>query len=224
MHPIFKFILISLSALSALCAQSPDIGFLRVVNAVAPGAGPAAFFVDGRALYAGGYKLGQDTGGYGVKAGNREIVVRKQGLQAGRAQIQIVAGETMTVIAFADPRPSQREQDPPRWEIKLLRLKQQDGERGYGLSFVSVCAGLETPVRVVIDGRSGSESVVARRLAITRCHLGTRQVEARVMIRDRTLTHISTDSPGNYVVILYETAEGVVEALSFYDPKFVIAG
>jgi hypothetical protein len=41
---------------------------------------------------------------------------------------------------------------------------------------------------------------------------------------DKTIGNISPDSPGNYVVILYENADGEIQSLSYYDPKFVIAG
>ncbi len=34
---------------------------------------------------------------------------------------------------------------------------------------------------------------------------------------------ISPDRPGNYVVVIYQNAEGEFRALSFYDPKYVIA-
>jgi hypothetical protein len=208
----------------AVSAQPPEVGFVRIVNAVAPGTGNATFLLDGRNLYADGYKLGQDTGGYGVKAGSIEIKVSKEGVETGNTRVQLGVGETMTVIAFAERLPAKDEEDPPRWEIKLLRLKQQEAERGYGLSFLSVCKDDETGVRVTIAGRKTAQSVFARRLAITKLEIGGRQVEVGVEMGDRKLTHISTDSPGNYVVILYETADGVVEAISFYDPKFVVAG
>lgn len=205
-------------------AQPPEVGFLRIVNSVAPGTGNAAFLIDGRNLYPDGYKLGQDTGGYGVKAGNITLEVRKEGVESGTTRIPLGAGETMTVIAFAERLPARNEDDPPRWEIKLLKLKQQDVERGYGLSFVSVCKADETSVQVTIEGRKEPKRVFARRLAITQLEVGNRQAELSVTIGERKLTHISTDSPGNYVVILYQNEEGVVEAISFYDPKFVIAG
>lgn len=224
MNPIFKQLLICLLLPAALHAQAPEVGFIRIVNAVAPGTGNATFLLDGRNLFKDGYRLGQDTGGYGVKAGSREIEVRKEGVETGNTRVNLGTGETMTVIAFAEKILPEDEEEPPRWEIKLLRLKQQDPERGYGLSFVSVCNGQETPVEVMIEGRKTVKPVIARRLAITKLEIGGRQVEAGVMLGDRKLTHVSTDSPGNYVVILYENAGGVVEALSFYDPKFVIAG
>ena len=39
-----------------------------------------------------------------------------------------------------------------------------------------------------------------------------------------TSTVVSPDGPGNYVVLLYQDPDGKTKALSFFDPKFVIAG
>lgn len=224
MKTISNVFLVFVSLACFVLAEPPEVGFVRIVNAVAPGTGSASFLIDGRNLYADGYKLGQDTGGYGVKAGGIEIKVVKEGVKTGSTRLQLGVGETMTIIAFAERVTEADEEDPPRWEIKLLRLKQQDAERGYGLSFVSVCKSEDTGVDVTIEGRKTPHRVFARRLGITKLEIGGRQAEVAVAIADRKLTHISTDSPGNYVVILYEDAEGVVEAISFYDPKFVIAG
>jgi hypothetical protein len=218
-------ILVALVSLTCYAsAQSPEVGFVRIVNAVVPGTGNAAFLLDGRNLFPEGYKLGQDTGGYGVKAGSLRIEVRKEGVESGRTVLALGTGETMTLIAFAERLPVIDEEDPPRWTIRLLRLRQQEPERGYGLSFVSVCDADETAVSVSIEGRKPAKRVFARRLAITKLDIGSRQAGVGVGIGDRKLTHISTDSPGNYVVVLYENADGEVQALSFYDPKFVIAG
>ena len=41
---------------------------------------------------------------------------------------------------------------------------------------------------------------------------------------DRILTTLSPDTPRNHVVILYVDQDGRTEALSFYDPKFLING
>jgi len=224
MKTIFKTLLTFIFVTCALSAQQPEVGFVRIVNAVAPGTGNASFLLDGRNLFEDGYKLGQDTGGYGVKAGSIGIEVRKEGVESGSTRVQLGIGETMTVIAFAERLPVKNEDDPPRWAIKLLRLKQQDAERGYGLSFVSVCKENEIGVQVSIAGRKEAQNVFAKRLTITKLEIGGKQAEVGVGIDERKITHISTDSPGNYVVIIYENVDGGVEAISYYDPKFVIAG
>lgn len=204
--------------------KPPEVGFIRIVNAVAVGQGKAAFSIDGRNLYEGGYALGQTTGGYGVKAGSFEVEVSKEGVKTGKTKVNLETGETMTVIAFAELVPAGKEEDPPEWEIRLLRLKQQEKESGYGLSLVSVCKHEEIPVNVAFEGRKTLMSAFARRLAITKVELGTRRGEVVVSSGEEPLAHVSTDSPGNYVVILYQDPDGSVKAISFYDPKFVIAG
>ena len=204
--------------------ERPEVGFVRIVNAVSPGTGKATFFVNGRNLYADGYALGQTTGGYGVKAGDLEIEVRKEGVQTGRTNVRLGNGETLTVIAFAERVPPKKEDDPPMWAIKLLRLKQQDVERGYGVSLVSVCRAEETAVDLVVEGRERPERAFARRLNISTVEIGRTRSEIMIRLDDKVIGNISPDSPGNYVVILYENADGEIQALSYYDPKFVIAG
>ena len=221
-------ILIALLALALpLLAQGggrPEVGFIRIVNAVSPGTGNASFLIDGRNLYADGYTLGQTTGGYGVKAGDLKVEVRKQGVESGSTTVRLAAGETVTVIAFAERVPPKKEDDPPAWAVKLLRLKQQDVERGFGVSLVSVCRAEETAVDLVVEGRERPERAFAKRLGITKVELGRIRSEIAIRMGEKTIGNISPDSPGNYVVILYENAEEQVEALSYYDPKFVIAG
>jgi hypothetical protein len=202
----------------------PEVGFVRIVNAVAPGTGKAAFLINGRNLYPDGYELGQTTGGYGVKAGSLNIEVRKDGLESGRTNVRLAAGETVTVIAFAERVEPKKEGDPPQWVIKLLRLKQQDVERGYGVSLVSVCREVQTAVELVVEGRERPERAFAKRLNITTLELGRMRSEITLRTGGRVIGNISPDSPGNYVAILYENADGQVESISFYDPKFVIAG
>ena len=227
MKTISNILAVLLAATGMLSAQNrerPEVGFVRIVNAVSPGTGKATFIVNGRNLYADGYALGQTTGGYGVKAGDLEIEVRKEGVQTGSTSVRLGNGETLTVIAFAERVPPKKEDDPPMWAIKLLRLKQQDVERGYGVSIVSVCRAEETAVDLAVEGREQPERAFAKRLKITTVELGRTRGEIMIRMGDKTIGNISPDSPGNYVVILYENADGEIQALSYYDPKFVIAG
>ena len=227
MKTISNILAVLLAATGMLSAQNrerPEVGFVRIVNAVSPGTGKATFIVNGRNLYPDGYALGQTTGGYGVKAGDLEIEVRKEGVQTGRTGVRLGMGETLTLIAFAERVPPKKEDDPPGWAVKLLRLKQQDVERGFGVSLVSVCRAEETAVDLVVEGRDQPERAFARRLKTAAVGLGRTRGEIMIRIGDRTIGNISPDSPGNYVVILYENADGEIQALSYYDPKFVIAG
>jgi hypothetical protein len=224
MKTIFKSLILLGMLCVPLLGQRPEIGFVRIVNAVSPGTGNAAFLIDGRSLYADGYALGQTTGGYGVKAGSIDIEVRKTGVEPGSTRISLGIGETLTVIAFAERLPAKKPDDPPKWGVKLLRLKQQEVERGYGVSLISVCKPEEIPLKLTVEGRDAPVRAFAKRLAISKVEMGGKRGEIMVSHEDRVLANISPDSPGNYVVILYENAEGIIEALSYYDPKFVIAG
>lgn len=55
-------------------------------------------------------------------------------------------------------------------------------------------------------------------------NLGGARGEVLVKIGDEILTVVSPDGPGNYVVLPYQDPDGKTKALSFFDPKFVIAG
>lgn len=227
MKTISNILILLFATCAIVLAQggtAPQVGFIRIVNAISPGNGNASFLINGRDLYKDGYALGQTTGGYGVKAGNIEVQVRKEGVATGTTRITLATGETMTVIAFAERVPSKNSDDPPKWEIKLLRLKQQDVESGYGVSFISVCKPEEIALDLTVEGRDRVEKAIAKRLSISKVALGTKRGEILVSHEDKVLTNISPDSPGNYVVIVFENAEGAIQALSYYDPRFVIAG
>ena len=56
-------------------------------------------------------------------------------------------------------------------------------------------------------------------------------VQMKIMVNNRPLrlgddplNFVSLDDPGNYVVVLFDDEDGNVKAISFYDPRFVIAG
>jgi hypothetical protein len=202
----------------------PQVGFIRIVNAVAPGLGLANVFVDGDDIFPKGYQLGQRTGGIGLKSGAHSIEVRKEGVEAGTTRISLATGETMTLIAFAERLPVEKVDDPPRWAIKILRLKQSDPERGYRMTLVSVCGKPEVKVQAAVAGKADIESTTVKRLAVSSIDLGRNRAEVMVKADDEIITTVSPEDPGNYVVVLYADPEGKTKALSFFDPKFVIAG
>lgn len=202
----------------------PEVGFIRFVNAVAPGEGNTVFKLNGESIFRRGYTLGQRTGGIGLRAGSHKISVEKEGVEAGNTRISIAAGETLSLIAFAERVPADDADDPPKWAIRILRLKQNDVERGYRASFVSVCDLPEVRLEAAALGLQKIEAVTVARLDMRTLELGENRGEVLVRVGEEIITTISPDSPGNYVVILYQDGEGEVKALSFYDPKFVIAG
>lgn len=204
--------------------ETPQLGFIRFVHAVAAGDGKANLLIDGEDIYAKGYDLGQRTGGLGLKAGAHNISVKKTGVETGTAKVSLATGETMTLIGFSEKIPPKKEGDPPTWAARVLKLKQSDVERGYRLTLLSVCDKEEIAIKAEAMGKGTVETAHVKRLATTTVDLGKARGEVLVKIGEETLTVVSPDGPGNYVVLLYQDMDGKTKALSFFDPKFVIAG
>lgn len=211
---------------SGLQAQDgpPQVGFVRIVHAVAAGEGRANIVIDGEDIFPKGYQLGQRTGGFGLKAGSHSITVKKNGVEPGTTKITLNTGETMTLIAFSEKVPAKKEGDPPVWQTKILRLKQSDPERGYRMTLVSVCDKDEVTVKAANQGKGAIETAHVKRLTTTMVDLGGSRGEVLVKAGEEIVTTLSPEDPGNYVVVLYQDEKGAIKALSFFDPKFVIAG
>ena len=151
MKTIFNryYLLVTFIFCQAICKaqqEIPAVGFVRMINAVGHGNGNAKLIVDQEDIYPPGYQLGQDSGAVSLNQGSHSITVSKNGLTKGTTKIDVVTGETTTVIAFTELIPPVNKDDPPRWTIKLLRLKQKSIESGYGLTLISVADAPETPV------------------------------------------------------------------------------
>jgi hypothetical protein len=203
----------------------PDVGFVRVVNAMAPGTGNMKLFIDGENLYPRGYELGQRTGGIGLAAGTRKIEVRKDGVESGFTRLELSAGETATIIAFAEPAPKKKgEKDKPQWKARLLRLRQRNVERGFRMTVVSVSRHPSVAVKVAAEAKGKIQSGRVKRLGTATFDLGGGRGEVLLKIAGKTLAQVSLDDPGNYVVVLFDDPDGTIRAISFYDPKFVVAG
>lgn len=222
---ISNILVLSLTACGiAIADAKPVAGFVRIVNAVAAGTGKAAFSINGRDLYAGGYALGQTTGEYGIKAGEHVITVRKTGVETGRVKVRLTAGETITVIAHSERLPVKNLADPPKWVVRLLCLKQQDEAKGFALSLIPVCKQEETAVDLLVLDSGAVRKEAAKRLAVSMVDFGRLRSEIFLRMNDHVLATVAPDAPGNYVVILYDNQDGGIEAMSFYDPKILING
>ena len=202
----------------------PEVGFIRIVHAVAPGQGKLHILVDGEDIFPKGYDLGQRTGGFGIKAGVHMVALRKEGVESRPAQVTLKDDETLTLIGFAEKEPEKKEGDPPVWKTRILRLKQSEPEHGFRMTLVSACDEDEVTVMAVVQGKKSMESASVKRLTTTMMDLGRSRREVLVKAGDEVVTTISPEEPGNYVVVLYQDPDGKIRALSFYDPKFVIAG
>jgi hypothetical protein len=226
MRTISSILTSLLLAASAVLSQDgpPQVGFVRIVNAVAAGDGKAAILIDGEDIFPKGYDLGQRTGGFGLKSGSHTITIRRNGVEPGSTKVDLKVGETMTLIAFAEKVPAEKKDDPPVWKTRILRLRQSDPERGFRMTLVSVCDKPEVTIQAAIQGKQTVESATVKRLATTMVDLGRSRGEVLIKSGDQIITTVSPEDPGNYVVLLYQDATGEIKALSFFDPKFVIAG
>ena len=202
----------------------PEVGFIRIVHAVAPGQGKLNILVDGEDIFPKGYDLGQRTGGIGIKAGVHMIALKKEGVESRPSQMTLKDGETLTLIGFAEKEPVKKEGDTPVWKTRILRLKQSEPEHGFRMTLVSVCDQDEVTVKTVVQGKKSIENAFVKRLTTTPVELGRSRREVLVKAGDEVITTISPEDPGNYVVVLYQDSDGKIRALSFYDPKYVIAG
>jgi hypothetical protein len=205
-------------------ATSPEVGILRIINAIAPGNGTTRVLIDGEELFSKGYELGQRSGGIGLAAGPHTVTLQKNGVESGTTKIELKSGETLSLIGFAEKIPATDDHAPQRWTTKILRLKQSDPERGFRMTLLSVCDLDEVKVDAIIPGKSDIPTAHVKRLATAAIDLGSTRSEAMVKVGGEVITTISPDEPGNHVVVLYQDAEGKIRALTFFDPKFVIAG
>lgn len=210
--------------LSGAEEEIPPFGFVRIVNCVSHGEGNTKFSIDREDIYPAGYELGQDCGGFSIQRGTHSVSVSKTGVIKGTTKIEIGTGETITMIAFSELVPPVNSDDPPTWTVKLLLLKQRTVEKGYGLTLVSVAASPELQVSLGIRGDKTTENHTLIRLKISDVSLGGNRGEVSIKVGNKHLTTVSPDTPGNYVVVLYENEKGEPTALYFFDPKFTIAG
>lgn len=220
--------LLAFSFISSLSAQEeapPKIGFIRLVNAVAPGTGNVQLKIDGEDMFPKGYKLGQRTGGIGRSAGVKKITVSREGTVEGSTNVTLGVGETVSLVAFAEKVPA-KDDKPEQWEIRILRLKQRDVEGGFRFTVLSVCQEPETLFATLREGSQAKEAQSVKRLMTTTIDLGRNAGDISIYLRNQEepLAFFRPDSPGNYVVVLYDDPDGNTKAISFYDPKFVIAG
>jgi hypothetical protein len=203
---------------------SPEVGFVRIINAIAPGNGTTRVLIDGDDLFPKGYQLGQRSGGIGLAAGPHTVTLQKNGVESGTTKIDLKSGETLSLIGFAEKIPATDDDTPPRWTTKILKLKQSDPECGFRMTLLSVCDLDEVKVDAIIPGKKDITTAYVKRLSTAAIDLGSTRNEVMVKVGGEIISTVSPDEPGNHVVVIYQDAEGKIRALTFFDPKFVIAG
>lgn len=202
----------------------PEVGFVRIIDGIAPGTGLTHLMIDGEDIFPKGYQLGQSTGGLGIKAGPHRVTFQKAGVKTGTTQFTLLKGETISLIGFAEQELAEDQMAPPRWKTKILKLKQSDPTSGYQIELISLCPQDELRIQTETQGENKIKSIVAKRMIVTRITLGKSKVETLMKLNREILTVISPEEPGTYVVVLYQDETGKVKAISFHDPKFTLAG
>ena len=204
----------------------PKTGFIRLVQAVAPGTGSVNVRIDGEDLFPQGYDLGQCSGGMGFEVGEHRIEIVKPGVLRTTVKISLAEGETVTLVAYAERR------DPPagaesrtKWKMMVLHLRQPPPAPGFHLTMVSVSSREEIPVKTMMAGKRNPAVSLVRRIDPVGVPLGRSGGDMLdLQSGEMILGHVSLDEKGEYVVILYDKEDGGLGMVSFYDPKHMIAG
>jgi len=226
MKTIFKLILIA--AIAAIVATPANAeskkaatGFVRLVNAVAIGSGPVSLVIDGEAVRAKGYKFGDVTGGISQPTGARKVTIEREGVEDGVTTVNLERNQTVTLIPFAEKVPAS-DTKPAYYTIKILRLKQTTPDSGRTVTFVSVSGTPE--LKAEIQSEDGTwASAFVKRLTIADLPMNYSQGYAPLRVNGESITPIPISGDGNYVLVLYDDAEGKLQSLYFMDFKYLSA-
>jgi hypothetical protein len=133
----------------------------------------------------------------------------------------VVANETTILIPFAELVAASADR-PARWEIRILRLKQHEVEDQRIATFVSVSRDPELKVEIrQADGRW--EPVYVKRLGIGRAAIQQSRGYLAVRCKQQELSAVSVVACGNFVSVLYEDEDGMLQSKSFQDYKYLSA-
>jgi len=196
-------------------------GFVRLLNAVSEGTGKLDFIIDGKNVRPAGYQLGNTTGGIALAPQTHSIVFRREGVREGGTQVVVTANDTTILIPFAEQVPASPDQ-PARWEIRILRLKQYAVEDQRTATFVSVAPAPEIKVEIR-QADATWEPVVVKRLGIARAIIKQAHGYMSVRCNERPLAAVSVGATGNFVSVLYHDAQGVLCSTTFQDYKYLSA-
>jgi len=207
--------------LTSLAARADKLGFVRLVDAVAPGQDKLQLLIDGEAMNPDGYKLGDVTGGIGLKPGAHEITIRRPGVSEGITRLNLIADNTVTLIPFAEQVPA-TDASPAHWAMRILRLRQMEPVTKRTATFVSVSQAPEHAVEIAAPNGNWT-TVYVKRLAIARAPI--LYPEGYVPLRGKSgkLPSIPVGEPGNYVVVLFDDAAGNMRAINLQDYKYLSA-
>lgn len=221
MRTVFKLWLAMITLAGGQELKPDEISYIRLVNAVAPGEGRVELILNGAIVYPEGYQLGAVTGGIGVARGRCKVLVRKDGVKEGESRFDVRAGKTITLIPFAERVPA-NEDGPAHWQIRILRLKQTEKPKGREATFVSVARAPNVSIEMR-DPAGNWDRHFVQRFQITRAPMKYPEGYVPLRMGDRELPSIPVMDEGNYVVVLFDDADGKLGALSFRDFRHVTA-
>ena len=94
---------------------------------------------------------------------------------------------------------------------------------GMFMTLVCFCEEKELAIDVYEGVSDRRMKMVAPRLKAERIELGSGEVRAEVSYKGEALMTLKAEENGNYVVMIFEDGGKGKKAISFYDPKFVMA-
>jgi hypothetical protein len=199
----------------------PNLGYIRLVNAVAHGEGNLTLHINGENMHPKGYRLGAVTGGMGFAAGTQRVTIRRDGVEEGSTNVILEKGVTTTLIPYAERIPASDEK-PAHWAIRILRLKQMDPQTDRSATFVSVASLPEIRVELGIKDDEWTSGFV-KRLGVTQLPAKEAGGYVRLRVNGVELDAMAVPNAGNYVVVIYEDAEQKLKTLNFRDIRFLSA-
>ena len=221
------FLLLAAAVFPATLAAQDDkeppvpTGFIRIANAVAPGIDNVKVEIDGKNVYLPGYKFGAVTGGIGLPPGTHNVTISREGVKQGTSKVNVEKDQTVTLIPFAERVPA-TDQEAAHDSIRILRLKQKEVQSGRSATFVSVSGQPELTAE--IRSPEGKwEKVFVKRLMIGEATIHYPEGYVPVKVNGKAMEPIPIGDTGNYVVVLYDDAEGNIQTVNFRDFKFLSA-
>ncbi|MES2474729.1 MAG: hypothetical protein V4640_03030 [Verrucomicrobiota bacterium] len=212
----FVFIGLFLAGVVRVGAEPVEpLGYLRFVNGIAAGSGMVSVRVDGKDLYPNGYRFGAVTGGIGLAPASHQVEVRRDGVKSGRAEVTVKKGHAATVIAFAEELATE-EGKPVQFRAQLMTVTPRVVKEGKVATFVSVSRAplLRVDVRQP-DGKW--RAVELPRLATAEIPISLDRGYVALKSAGKALEAIPVADSGNYVVVLFDDAQGVLHAVNFRD-------
>lgn len=200
-------------------AVTGPYGFIRLMNAVSVGKGQLDILIDGKPVRPEGYQLGNMTGGISLRPKSYSVEFRREGVKKGVTKVNVALNDTTTLVAFAELVPASDEK-PAEWEIRILRLKQFDPTSKRTASFVSVSREPELKIEMQQSNEKW-ESVMVKRFDVVRADINQAHGYLPIRYKDRQLKAMSIAPSGNFVAILYDDENGLLQSKNFIDYKYL---